>query len=69
MTKEEQTWLLKLIQNPPAGSKLEAAKNWGVDLTLYLMTLPMTPQERLENMVAARDFALDLRNSRSMREG
>ncbi|MGA3211227.1 MAG: hypothetical protein ABSD20_07950 [Terriglobales bacterium] len=68
MDVKEQAWLLKLIQNPPSGSKLEAARNWGVDLTLYIRTLEMTPEERAENMIAARDFALELRHSRSARK-
>jgi hypothetical protein len=67
MTNEEQTWLLKLVRNPPTGSKLEAARDWGIDLTLYLTTLPMTPQERLENMVAVRDFLVDIRNRKALR--
>ena len=66
MGNEEQAWLLELIHNPPAGSKLEAARNWGVDLTLYLRTLAMTPEERIENMVAVRDFVFDLRSSTSV---
>jgi len=68
MDVKEQAWMLKLIQNTPSGSKLEAARNWGVDLTLYIRTLEMTPEERAENMIAARDFALELRHSRSARK-
>ena len=34
MTREEHERLYALVQNPPQGSKMEAAKVYGVDLTL-----------------------------------
>jgi hypothetical protein len=39
-----EEWLL----NPPPGSKAAAAKEFGVDLTLLIGTLRMTPTERLK---------------------
>ncbi len=39
-----EEWLL----NPPAGSKAAAAKEFGIDLTLLIGTLRMTPTERLK---------------------
>lgn len=39
MTREEHERLYALVQNPPPGSKIEAAKAHGVDLTLNLRSL------------------------------
>jgi hypothetical protein len=50
MTIEEQRRLWELVQNPPAGSKISAAKEYGIDLTLCLESLTMTPTERLSAM-------------------
>lgn len=53
MTLEEQRRLYELIQNPPPGSKIEAAKQYGVDLTLNLRSLALTPTERVLHMLGA----------------
>jgi hypothetical protein len=53
MTLEEQRRLYELVQNPPPGSKIEAAKLYGVDLTLSLRSLAMTPTERVLHMLGA----------------
>ena len=42
MTREEHERLYALVQNPPPGSKMEAAKVYGVDLTLNLRSLTRT---------------------------
>jgi hypothetical protein len=47
MTREEHERLYELVQNPPPGSKMEAAKAYGVDLTLNLRSLTRTPAERV----------------------
>jgi hypothetical protein len=51
MTPEQRKLAYELITNPPAGSKLAEAKEWGVDLTLLYANLERTPSER------ARSFA------------
>jgi hypothetical protein len=63
MTPEEHKRLYELIQNPPPGSKLEAAKQYGVDLTLMLRRLNMTPTERAEEMDQALGFVEELRQA------
>jgi hypothetical protein len=63
MTNEEQKRLWELIQNPPAGSKIEAAKEFGIDLTLNLRLLQLTPTERAERMDQALEFAMELRRA------
>ncbi len=51
MTPEQRKLAYELITNPPPGSKLAEAKEWGVDLTLLYANLERTPSER------ARSFA------------
>ena len=63
MTEEEKKRLYELVQNPPPGSKIEAAKKYGVDLTLNLRRLAMTPTERAEAMEAALELAEELRRA------
>jgi hypothetical protein len=46
MTPEQRKLAYELITNPPAGSKLAEAKEFGVDLTLLVENLDMTPTER-----------------------
>ncbi len=60
---EEQQRLWDLVQNPPPGSKIEAAKEYGVDLTLNLRALKQTPTERAEAMEAALEFVEELRKA------
>ena len=56
MTPDEKNRLLELIANPPAGSKLAAAKEYGVDLTLIAENLEMTLGERLKRASEAARF-------------
>jgi hypothetical protein len=63
MTSEEQQRLWDLIQNPPPGSKIEAARAYGIDLTLNLRSLQLTPTERAEAMNSALEFAQEMRNA------
>lgn len=63
MTSDEHKRLWELIQNPPLGSKIEAAKRYGVDLTLNLRSLQLTPTERAEAMNSALEFALEMRKA------
>jgi hypothetical protein len=65
MTSEEQKRLWELIQNPPPGSKIEAAKDFGIDLTLNLRLLQLTPTERAEQMGQALEFAMEMRRAGS----
>ncbi len=56
-------WRAELITNPPPGSKLAAAKEFGVDLTLLLENLALTPTERLQKLHAAQIFYEELRRA------
>ncbi len=46
VNKKVEEWLL----NPPAGSKAAAARDFGIDLTLLVENLRLTPQERIEKL-------------------
>ncbi len=46
MTAEQEALLLELINNPPPGSEMAKAKEFGVDLTLFHSTLRLTTTER-----------------------
>jgi hypothetical protein len=61
MTKREHERLWELINNPPPGSKIEAAKQFGIDLTLTLRSLTLTPEERVREMEDALRFIEELR--------
>jgi hypothetical protein len=63
MTDEEHKELWELIQNPPPGSKIAAAKEFGIDLTLNLRLLLLTPTERAERMNSALEYAIELKQA------
>lgn len=46
----------RLLQDPPRGSALEAARNFGVDLTLLAKNASATPQERFEDALNGMRF-------------
>jgi hypothetical protein len=46
MTKTQEAIALDLVNNPLLGSELAKAKEFGVDLTLLLSALRLTPTER-----------------------
>jgi hypothetical protein len=61
MDKEQRDELIRLITKPPLGSKIAAAKDFGVDLTLLVRMLELTPTERLRNLAAAQALFQELR--------
>jgi hypothetical protein len=63
MTREEENRLFALIANPPPGSKIEAARDFGVDLTLLVNNLKLTPDQRVRKMESAMRFAEQLREA------
>lgn len=50
--------------NPKPGSKVAAAKEFGIDLTLLLRQLRLTPQQRLDELQSAMKSMEELRKAR-----
>jgi hypothetical protein len=63
MTRAEHNLAIALIANPPAGSKLAAAKEYGVDLTLLVENLQLTTTERIRKLQSAAEFLEKVRHS------
>jgi hypothetical protein len=63
MTLRTQYRLFNMVNNPPPGSKIEAAKQYGVDLTLNLRSLRLTPTERVREMESALRFVEHLQQA------
>ena len=61
MSPEEYDRLARLVADPPKGSKLAEARDFGIDLTLLLSNLQLTPTERLQRLMAAQLMVLELR--------
>jgi hypothetical protein len=55
---------------PPPGSKLAAANEYGIDLTLLVESLELTPTERLHQLAKAQPLMEELRRVRkTLRRG
>jgi hypothetical protein len=52
ITPEQRDMLLKTIENPPRGSKLDIARRAGVDLYELVENLCLTPTQRARKMEA-----------------
>jgi hypothetical protein len=60
MDKTQRDELIRLIAPPAAGSKIAAAKDFGIDLTLLVRRLELTPTERLQELADAQAFVQEL---------
>jgi hypothetical protein len=56
MTSDERDALIALTSDPPRGSKLAAARDFGLDLSLFVSSLELTPTERARRLSAAASF-------------
>ncbi len=63
MTAAEQQRLWELVRNPIPGSKIAAALEFGIDLTLTFENLKLTPTERLRKLEAFSRAVEELRRS------
>ena len=52
LTPEEFERAAEKLRNPRPGSRMEAAKNYGVDLTALIEQLRLSPAERVDQMLA-----------------
>jgi hypothetical protein len=56
MTSAERDAVLELTNNPPHGSKLAAARDFGIDLSLLVSSLELTPTQRARRLSRAASF-------------
>jgi hypothetical protein len=61
MNAAERERLIRLINDPPSGSKIAEAKEYGIDLTLLVRRLELSPTARLEELESAQEFIEQLR--------
>ncbi len=52
------------LLNPRPGSKIAAARDFGIDLTLTASQLKLTPQQRIDNLQAGMKFLAELDRAR-----
>jgi hypothetical protein len=50
LTPEQFERARQRLMNPPPGSRMEAARNYGIDLTLLVEQLRLSPAERALNL-------------------
>lgn len=55
------------LLNPRPGSKIAAAKEFGIDLTLLVGKLRKTPQERIDDLQSVMRFFVELDKAREAR--
>ena len=67
MNAQQRERLIRLISDPLPGSKMAAAREFGIDLTLLVRKLELTPTERLRELAAAQNFITELQ--RAKRDG
>ena len=53
------------LLNPRPGSKIAAARDFGIDLTLTVSQLRLTPQERIDNLQSSMKFLAELDKARN----
>jgi hypothetical protein len=64
MDKAQRDDLIRLITSTPPGSKIAAAKDFGIDLTLLVRMLELTPTERLQKLADAQELFQQLRDAK-----
>ena len=63
LTPEELARAEERLRNPPAGGRIEAAREYGVDLTLLMQNLRLSPAERAQQMEAVINVAEKVRGA------
>jgi hypothetical protein len=61
LTPEEFERVAKKLRNPAPGSRIEAAQKYGIDLTLLIEQLRLTPDERVRRLHRASQSAEQVR--------
>lgn len=52
------------LLNPRPGSHIAAARDFGIDLTLVVSRLRLTPQERIDGLQSSMEFLAELERAR-----
>ncbi|MGA2742519.1 MAG: hypothetical protein ABSG65_34405 [Bryobacteraceae bacterium] len=68
LTPEQLARAEARLLNPAAGSRIEAAKKFGIDLTLLIGQLRLTPAERVERMLEVCRIAESVRGAARRRK-
>lgn len=63
MTPEEFARAAGKLRNPAPGSRIEAAQKYGIDLTLLIEQLRLTPAERVRRMLESAQVAEAVRGA------
>lgn len=63
MTPKQRKLAYELITNPPPGSAIAAAKEYGIDLTLLVENLDLTVAQRLRKLYSIATFLEKVRQS------
>jgi hypothetical protein len=63
LTPEELGRAAERLRNPAAGSRMAAAKKYGIDLTLLITQLRLTPAERVARMLEVSQVAERVRGA------
>ncbi|PYU01557.1 MAG: hypothetical protein DMG38_03365 [Acidobacteria bacterium] len=61
MTPKQRKLAYELISNPPPGSAIAAAKEYGIDLTLLVENLDLTVTQRLRKLYSVASFLQKVR--------
>ena len=63
MTPKQRKLAYELITNPPHGSDIAAAKEYGIDLTLLVENLDLTVTQRLRKLYSVATFLQKVRQA------
>lgn len=63
MTPEQRKLAFELINDPPSGSDLAEAKEYGIDLTLLVENLALSVDERLAKLYSVATFLEQIRGT------
>jgi hypothetical protein len=69
LTPDEFARAAARLRNPAPGSRIEAAKKFGVDLTLLIEQLRLTPEERAHKLEEASEELEQVRGIARRRSG
>ncbi len=68
MTPEELARAEERLRHPAPGSRIEAAQKYGIDLTLVVAKLRLSPAERVREMHDASEVMERVRGARRISE-